>query len=654
MVVFDDIQWGEQTFLDLVEHVALLSSGSRSCFSVRRPARARRAAADVARHLRLGPLGDEDVVELIAERVRPRLRDKITRAAGGNALFVEEMVAVSDDGDDVVVPPTLRAVLAARLDRLGPSERRILERAAIEGETFHRGAVQALAPEQRQVTPLLAELVRQELITPDRPQLAGEDGFRFRHLLIRDAAYDALPKGERTELHVRFAAWLEQHGKDLVELDEILGYHLERACGYRAELGLDDDVELAAAARRRLAAGGRRAGARKDFGAAASLLERAVALLPADVVDVALELELARALYESGRGAEAVTRSESLIERSGTQGNRAGELAGKLQAAYVLQDLEPEGAAERLDALIAEALPELEAAGDDDALYTAHLARGMVSFLRAQGDAALEAWELAARHARSAGIPDELVGWRALARLYGATPVTEVLVWLDENEPRQGRDDWLRASRGVALAMLGRFEEGRAILAATRAELAERGGGLQLAVLTAIESALIERLAGDPATAAAFGAEGCRLLEEVEAQSFLSTAAAFLAGALYELGRLDEADAWAETAARAGDRDDLFTQPLWRLARARILARRGVSTEAERLVREALSLTESTQDLNGLGDAYAALAEVLLLAERSDEAAAALERALECYERKENLASAERTRERLEVLAASA
>ena len=137
-------------------------------------------------------------------------------------------------------------------------------------------------------------------------------------------------------------------------------------------------------ARRRLATAGRRALTRRDYGAAASLLERAVALLPANVVDVALELELARALYESGRGAEAVTRSESLIERSGMQGNRAGELAGKLQAAYVLQDLEPEGSAERIDALIAEALPELEAAGNDDALYTAHLARGMVAFMRAR------------------------------------------------------------------------------------------------------------------------------------------------------------------------------------------------------------------------------------------------------------------------------
>jgi class 3 adenylate cyclase/tetratricopeptide (TPR) repeat protein len=653
VVVFDDIQWGEQTFLDLVEHVALLSSGSAILLvCIARPELAERRPTWPVTS-RIGTLGDDDVVELIAERVPRKLRDKITRAAGGNPLFIEEMVAVSDHADDVVVPPTLRAVLAARLDRLDPSERRVLERAAIEGEIFHRGAVQTLAPEEPQVTPRLTALVRKELIRPDRPHIAGEDGFRFCHLLIRDAAYDALPKGVRTELHVRFATWFDEHGKDLVELDEIVGYHLEQACAYRAELGLDDDAELAAAARRRLTTGARRASARKDFGAAASLLERAVALLPANAADVALELALARALYESGRGVESVERSESLSERSEALGDRIGELAAKLHTAYVLQDLEPEGAAERLDARIAEALPELEAAGDDDALYTAHHARGMALFSRARGDAALEAWELAARHARAAGIPDELLGWRALARLYGTTRVTEVLAWLDEHEPRAGRDDWLRASRGVALAMLGRVDEGRAILATTRAELAERGGAFPLAVLTGIESALVELFAGDPERAAELGAEGCGLLEELGAQSFLSTAAAFPAESLYELGRLEEADAWAQRAAEVGSEEDLFTQPLWRLARAKVLARRGRHREGERLAREALAIVESTQDLNGQGDAYADLAEVLLLGNRPDEAAGALEQALERYERKENRVSAERTRWRLEELAAA-
>ena len=121
----------------------------------------------------------------------------------------------------------------------------MLERGAVEGEVFHRGAVQALTTDETQVTPRLAALVRKELIRPDRPLLAGEDGFRFRHLLIRDAAYNALPKATRADLHERYAAWLERHGTVLVELDELLGYHLEQACRYRAELGTPDDGTLA-------------------------------------------------------------------------------------------------------------------------------------------------------------------------------------------------------------------------------------------------------------------------------------------------------------------------------------------------------------------------------------------------------------------------
>jgi class 3 adenylate cyclase len=293
VVVFDDIQWGEQTFLDLVEHVALLSSGASIlllCIA-RLELTERHPTWPVT--LLLEPLADDDVEELIAERVPEQLRDRIARAAGGNPLFIEEMLAMAGEADSkVVVPPTLRALLAARLDQLETAERSVLERGSIEGEIFHRGAVQALTPDEGQVTRRLAALVRKELIRPERPQLAGEDGFRFRHLLIRDAAYDALPKASRADLHERFASWLEQHGTELVELDEILGYHLEQACRYRAELGMPDDGMVAAAARRRLTAAGHRAHLRGDYGGAVSLLERAAALVPPAEIDLPLENEL--------------------------------------------------------------------------------------------------------------------------------------------------------------------------------------------------------------------------------------------------------------------------------------------------------------------------------------------------------------------------
>jgi len=651
VVVFDDIQWGEETFLDLIEHVALLSSGaSILLLCIARPELTERRPAWPVR-LRLGPLGDENVDELIPKRIPDDVREKIARAASGNPLFIEEMLAMAAEAEgEVLVPPTLQALLAARLDQLETTERSVLERGAIEGEIFHRGAVQALAPAETQVTPHLAALVRKELIRPDTPHLRGEDGFRFRHILIRDAAYEALPKATRTELHSRFAFWLEEHGTELVELDEILGYHLEQSCRYQVELGLPYDDEVAAGARRRLSAAGRRAALRQDFGAAGSLLERAAGFVPSGEIDLALESELVDALFWGGNGDDALRRAGSLAERAAAAGDRVSELCGRIRAGIIRMDIEPEGATEQVAALVEQAVPVFQAAGDDLALYTAYHALGWVALNRAETDAALEAYERAADHARQAGLPHELLGWRAIFRLYGTTPVSRLLAWLDENEPRFGRDPWLPAARAWALAMLGRFDEARAILAETRAGLAELGGGVQLGVITGIESAGVELLAGDLTAAAELGAEGCSLLGELGAVSFLSTAAATLAQTHYALERLEEADAWAGRAAELGASDDAFTQMPWRQVRAKVLARRGEHEEAQRLAREAVAIGEATDFLDGQGDAYADLAEVLLLSAKPDEAVAALEQALTRYESKENRVSARRTQARLTEL----
>src|SRR5919197_2395660 len=276
-VVFDDIHAGEETFLDLVEHVALLSSGSPLLLvCLARPELTeRRPTWPVT--LRLESLPAEDVERLIPDGISDSVRERISRAAGGNPLFVNEIVAMAIADDEVVVPPTLQALLAARIDQLECSERTVLECGAIEAETFHRGAVQALAAAEPAVTPRLAALVRKELIAPEKPVIPGDDGFRFRHLLIRDAAYDALPKRARADLHARFAGWLEEHGAALVELDELLGYHLEQAVRYREELGEPADEAVAASGRERLTAAGRRALQRLDFQAAGHLLDRAAA-----------------------------------------------------------------------------------------------------------------------------------------------------------------------------------------------------------------------------------------------------------------------------------------------------------------------------------------------------------------------------------------
>src|SRR2546430_7139142 len=134
IAVFDDIQWGEETFLDLLEHVALLSSGAPILrLAMTRPQLAeRRAGWPVT--LRLEPLGAEEVEELIPERISGELRAKIVRAAGGNPLFLEEMTAMaSEAGGEGGVPPPPQALLAGRLGRLAPAARGGTSRAAGRG-----------------------------------------------------------------------------------------------------------------------------------------------------------------------------------------------------------------------------------------------------------------------------------------------------------------------------------------------------------------------------------------------------------------------------------------------------------------------------------------------------------------------------------------
>jgi class 3 adenylate cyclase/tetratricopeptide (TPR) repeat protein len=652
VVVFDDIHWGEDTFLDLVEHVALLSSSAPivlACMA-RPELLERRPQWPVT--LRLDPLHPDEVQELIPPQIGSSLRTRIARAAGGNPLFITEMLAMTGDTQtDVVVPPTLHALLTARLDRLELPERRILERGAIEGEVFHRGAVQALTPEEPQVTPRLAALVRNGLIRPDSSQLPGDDGFRFRHLLIRDTAYDMLPKAARAELHERFALWLEEHASTLIELDEIVGYHFEQAWRYQKELGLPGGEPLAHRARSRLVNAGRRALMRQDYAAAVNLLERAMALSSLDEIDITLVVDLAEALFFAGRLEDACRTLTAAAERAAAARDSKTELVARIREGYYRIDVTPEGVPDALDPLIAAALPLFEASGDDFALYVAYAARAQgVLHTRGLIDEELKALERSVLYARRAELR-HYGGWTlpslASTRFRGTTSVSDLLAWLDEQEANGVQDPYLRAFRAPALGMLGRFEQARTVLTEVHAELADRAAKLQLGVTTAQLGVELELLAGDPAAAVKLGEEGCRLLEQAGERSFLSTGVAYLGQALFALGRLEAAEECASRALDLGASDDALTQMLSRQVRAKVTARRGHHAAAERLAQEAVEIGGGTDLLNVQGDAYSDLADVLSLAGERGKAAVALERALSRYTRKGNIVMAGRTRARL-------
>jgi tetratricopeptide (TPR) repeat protein len=197
--------------------------------------------------------------------------------------------------------------------------------------------------------------------------------------------------------------------------------------------------------------------------------------------------------------------------------------------------------------------------------------------------------------------------------------------------------------------MLGRLDEARAVLADFQAELAERGGKMTR-LYSAYAAKRVELLSGNAAAAAAAGEEHYRLLEELGLPSYLPSVAAGVARAYCELGRLEDATAWASRAADLGASNDAYTQTVWRQVRARVLAHGGEHVEAERLAREAVAIADETDSLNVQGDAYADLAEVLEVGDRPGDAAEALAEALARYERKENLVMAERVRARLKEL----
>ena len=661
VVLFDDIQWGEETFLDLLEHVGLLSSGSPILIlCMARPELIERRPTWPAA-LRLEPLPSTDVEELISEQVPARLRRRIAKASGGNPLFVNEMLAMAGEAaGDVTVPPTLRALLAARLDQLDPPERRVLERGAVEGELFHRGAVQALAPEEAQVTPRLAALVRKEVIRPDKPQFHGEDGFRFRHLLIRDATYDGLSKTSRAELHERFADWLATH-RDLAELDEIVGYHLEQAFSYRLEVAhLDNGARsLADRAAERLRAAGRRAYARDDAHAAAGLLGRAAALLLPERRDPQLLCDLGQARTEAGdlAGAEEALREAGARARE--RGDASGEALAGLRAAF-LQTMKSSGSVldEQLLVAAEAAAKTFEAHGETARLAEAWRAAAEAHAFLGNIAAARDAAERALKAAEAAGNERE----QALALCELGIPLSAGPISADEMATEAERMlEWGTAHRRLrpqafaltalayAEALRGNFDRAHATIDPALGLLREISP-LWAAGFGAQVRGLIELLAGSVPAARATLEEGLERLERMNETGFLSTTVAMLAHVAVAEGDDDRAELLAKRARAESAPDDVLSQMLWRTALAKVAARRGDPREGETLAREAVSIGARTDYIPFRADCQADLAEVLQLAGKVDDASVALGEALALYEQKGSVVMAERIRTRLAEL----
>jgi class 3 adenylate cyclase/tetratricopeptide (TPR) repeat protein len=686
VVLLDDLHWAEPTLLDLVEHVAdwsrdapiLLCCLARPELLEARPGWG--GGKLNAASLLLQPLGAADserLVEHLLGRVTlaEAARRHIVETAEGNPLFVEELLGMLiDDGllvradggwaptadlAAVPVPTSIATLLTARMEQLDHQERAVVGRASVIGQTFYRDAVAELSADADRpgVGVCLRALVRKELVRPTASDVAGQDAFRFRHLLLRDAAYAGLPKALRAELHQRFAGWLERAaGERLREHPELLAYHLERAYRLRAELGPVDERgrALAHSAAERLTQAGRRALALGDMPAVAKLLQRAVGLLPADAPGrPELLVDLGAALLETGaveQGDAALAEAAAAVDLAADP-RRAWRVRLDCSLLAVVHGRERRGI-DQVRQEAERAIAELTELGDDAGLARAWLLLGEVHNVKGRMAAMAQAAEHAIGHARRAReLPkvDLALSRLGIALAFGPTPVEEAIGRARELlDQARGRRRW-EAGTLRALARLeakrGRFPEARALLDQGKAIVEELGLRFNLAAF-ALTSGEIEALAGELVAAEQQLRLASELFGRLGDKWSVSLVAPNLAEVLHLQGRNEEALRFTEEAEAAAE-PELPEQFLWRKARARVLAVQGAGEEAERLAREAVDLAARTDHLEEHADALMTLADVLRHAGRAAEAALAVRDALRLYKQKGNTVLTRRAQEAL-------
>ena len=644
VIVIDDLQWARPGMLDLLDHLAAFLRGrpvllvclARDELLETRPDWS--APAPARSLLVLDSLNDAQAREVVASAqatgLDPDVAARIVATGEGNPLFLEHLAAVGAETGEAGLPSSIQGVLAARIDRLDPAERTVLEDASVQGRTFHVGALHNGAASA------LVSLVHKQLVRPDRSELEGEDAFRFAHVLIREAAYRGLPKARRAAVHEHVAGWLQERPG---ARDETIGHHLAEAFGLRSQLGTQGPREqaLAAAAGQRLVAAADGALLRGDAGAGARLLERARTLLGATSAGAPDELlpALGAALFEAGRTAEAAHVLDEAIASVTDSSVRA---RAQVERELVRLELEPEGPAGSAGDVAEAALAALEAAGDAHGQCRAWLLRGQLEWNAGQVSAADSAWERAgecAGRARSRRERFEVIGWRALAAVLGPTPVDEAIARCEEFREQVAESPAAVASTLNPMALLhamrGENEIADALLEQAGEILRELGGiGASVSHL----EASVRLLGGRPDLAEAPLRADAQALSSMGAGGALATTNALLAQAVLAQGRPEEAEALCRDSAAARD---LVTAAIGRGAHARALARTGRCAEAEPLAREAVALLEPTDLLSHRADAMLDLADVLRTCD-NPEAEAAVDAALALYARKGNTAATAR------------
>jgi class 3 adenylate cyclase/tetratricopeptide (TPR) repeat protein len=645
VLVFEDIHWAEEPLLELIEHLTAWVQGGPLLILCLARAELLEISPDWgggrvrSTSIELEPLTETDSEQLLdaltaQEAVSPETRRLLLQKTEGNPLFLEETIRmVEESGEERAaerIPDTLQAMIGARIDRLPPVSKAVLQRTSVIGRSFWGGAVEYLAGDLEGVEQALEDLLLRDFIVGEsRSTISGETPYRFRHVLIRDVAYSSLSKSARADLHSRFADWLgERVGEELLE---IRAHHLDHAASLLAELDGAPPADLAKEAAATLQEAGRRSLAREANQAARHALLRAVELEPT----LERRYLAAKAAWRLDDLPAVSREMEAVRVEAAREGNRRLE-GGALTALAdmaLMREADPERSRELADRALA-------VLGEEDpaARFTALRVRALASYWTGdltESERYLKEELAVARAAgrkelESIAILGQADAHKAKLELDEArTLVTQALELAEETGAV--------ASRGSALLTLASVSliKGHVEQAEEAAEEAKRlfsEAGIVVAVARALNAgAWAAWMGGDLAKAEKRFRESNRLLKPIGDRSTLCESQRGLAELLLERGRVEEAERYALESRETVGPLDVTSRATTTMALGKVRAAQGRDLEAEELLRAAVEIVEPTHFRQHESETLEALGQFLRERGRDDEADRVEERRTELF-----------------------
>ena len=658
VLVFEDLHWADPTLLDTLDYLAEWATAPLLLLCLARP-----ELQDIRPHWGVGRANAITVTlrSLTVAEARTvvggldvrgafdrAVRTEIVERAEGNPLFIEELVRMLHDLPELAtaaephlvvrraLPPTLQGLIAARIDRFAPAVTDVVKRAAVLGRVFSDAGLASLGDGTEPVQELIAEAVRADvLVITDEPAFGSGTAYRFRHSLIRDVVYRSIPKSVRWRMHDTFGRWIETTAGDrAAEHEELIAFHAEQACWTALEIAEPGAAALGERAFPLLLAGAtrwRRAGVLRT---ALGLYERATRLgeMTAAPQDKLVEAKgfaaLSRFYVEGAR--EALARVDEALAAARAAGPSEVLVRLASQRAFVarLESLDVSGA------LFAEGIAAAKATGDPELIAHAMLMSNaqswMIGDLDEQRRLLSEADGLMTASGRTAERGVALAWLATNASQSGAFP--SAVTYLEQSE-RLARasgsrfQQWAAARAAARDALVMGQVDHALTLAKSSLEFAKDIGARRPIALSHIRLGEVLFAAADLRGSRAMLEEGHAVLDPQTMQETLVEASWKLSRTCLAMGDLAAARTYAEAAAAAATKADLYSGVTVRLALAAVSASEGDVPAAEGLLREALRSAELTGYRALTSDACLALGALLASQRRHQEARPYLERA---------------------------